>query len=73
MTDFFEKGKIYTFYFGTVEGGRQVTGELISAELPLVKVETEGLIRIINCVSSHFVEAVTRREDEEISGPVPEV
>ena len=64
MAELFEKGKTYTFYFNVETGKSNLTGEVISYESPLVKIETEGLIRIINCSSSTFVEAVTRREAE---------
>lgn len=66
MSELFEIGKVYTFYFTTDQEIRQVTGKLISYEHPLAKVETEGLTRIINCTSSHFLEAVRRRDDELI-------
>ena len=67
MAELFEKGKIYTFYFTSDLGGRHITGKLVEFEHPLAKLETEGLLRIINCSSAHFVEAVRRREDEEIA------
>jgi hypothetical protein len=66
MSEMFEVGKLYTFYFTSDEGVRQVTGQVMAYEAPLAKVETEGLTRVINCTSSHFLEAVRRREDEEI-------
>ena len=69
MPDIFEKGKMYTFYFSSEEGGLHFTGEIISFEFPLVKVETEGLTRVINCRSNQFVEAVARREDDEATEP----
>ncbi len=69
MSELFEVGKLYTFYFTTKQETRQVTGKLISYEHPLAKVETEGLTRIINCTSSQFLEAVCRREDEGIPAP----
>jgi hypothetical protein len=68
-TELFEKGKSYTFYFSGEYGGQQVTGRVVSYEHPLVRMETEGLIRIINCASAHFIEAVTRREQEETGKP----
>ena len=65
MEALFEEGKTYTFFF--TRGGEDfaVNGEVLSYEPPLVKIETEGLIRVINCSSSHFVEAVARKEGEE--------
>jgi len=69
MSELFEVGKLYTFYFTTDQETRQVTGKVISYEHPLAKVETEGLMRVINCTSSHFLEAVRRREDEAIPAP----
>jgi hypothetical protein len=71
MSEIFEVGKVYTFYFTSDEGVRQVTGQVIAYAAPLAKVETEGLTRVINCASSQFVEAVRRREDEVIP-PQPE-
>ena len=65
MTALFEEGKTYTFYFSREHGDSTITGEVISYESPLVKIETEGLVRVINCSSSYFVEAVTRREAED--------
>jgi hypothetical protein len=69
MSEIFEVGKVYVFYFTTDQGTRQLTGKVISYEHPLAKVETEGLTRIVNCTSSHFLEAVRRREDEAIPAP----
>ncbi|UCG22309.1 MAG: hypothetical protein JSU80_06960 [Deltaproteobacteria bacterium] len=65
MGALFEEGRTYTFFF--TRGGEDfsITGEVLSYEPPLVKIETEGLVRVINCSSSFFVEAVSRREDEE--------
>ena len=65
MAPLFETGKTYTFYFGGEHGDTNITGQIISYEYPLVKVETEGLTRIINCSSAYFVEAVARLEGEE--------
>ena len=65
MAALFEKGKTYTFYFTRDHGEVSITGEVLSYESPLVKIETEGLIRVINCSSSYFVEAIARRDDEE--------
>ncbi len=63
MTELFEEGKSYTFHFSQEHGETTFTGKVLSYQSPLVKVETEGLTRIINCSSSCFVEAVARRED----------
>jgi hypothetical protein len=65
MAALFEEGRTYTFFF--TRGGEDfsIIGEVLSYEPPLVKIETEGLVRVINCSSSFFVEAVARREDEE--------
>ena len=65
MAALFEEGKIYTFFFSRGGEDFSVSGEVLSCEPPLVKIETEGLVRVINCTSSCFVEAVARREDEE--------
>ena len=65
MAALFEKGKTYTFYFTRDHGEVSITGEVLSYESPLVKIETEGLVRVINCSSSYFVEAIARRDDEE--------
>ena len=71
MAPLFETGKTYTFYFGQEHGVTNITGQVISYESPLVKIETEGLIRIINCASAYFVEAVARREDEGMEEAAP--
>jgi hypothetical protein len=71
MAALFEKGKTYTFYFTREHGDFSITGEVLSYESPLVKIETEGLVRVINCSSSYFVEAVARREDEDIKESAP--
>ncbi len=65
MAELFDKGKTYTFFFSREHGETTVTGQVVSYESPLVKIETEGLIRLINCSSAYFVEAIARREDEE--------
>ncbi len=65
MAELFDKGKTYTFFFSREHGETTVTGQVVSFESPLVKIETEGLIRLINCSSAYFVEAIARREDEE--------
>jgi hypothetical protein len=69
MAELFEEGRSYTFYFSREHGDTVVTGTVLSYESPIVKIETEGLIRIINCSSSYFVEAVTRREDLDAESP----
>ena len=66
MAPLFESGKTYTFYFSQEHGDTNITGEVVSYESPLVKIETEGLTRIINCSSAYFVEAVAKREDEDL-------
>ncbi len=65
MSDLFEKGRTYLFYFGGRREEKPVSGQVVSYEHPLVKIETNGLIRIINCASHDFLEAVSRREDDE--------
>jgi hypothetical protein len=70
MEALFEKGKTYTFYFGGERADQQISGEVVSYDSPLVKIETEGLIRIINCSSSMFIEAVVRREEHVVGEPV---
>lgn len=69
MAELFEEGRSYTFYFSREHGDTVLTGTVLSYESPIVKVETEGLIRIINCSSSYFVEAVARREDLVAESP----
>jgi hypothetical protein len=71
MAPLFETGKTYTFYFSQEHGEISITGQVVSYESPLVKIETEGLTRIINCASAYFVEAVARREDEDIEAAAP--
>ena len=71
MTDVFEEGKRYTFYFSQDHGDTIITGKVLSYDAPLVRIETEGLTRIINCSSSYFVEAVARREDLNDQTPAP--
>ena len=72
MAPLFESGKTYTFYFSQEHGDTSITGEVVSYESPLVKIETEGLTRIINCASAYFVEAVAKREDEDLEAETPE-
>ncbi|MCG6917331.1 MAG: hypothetical protein LJE89_07270 [Deltaproteobacteria bacterium] len=71
MAALFEEGRTYTFFF--TRGGEDfsITGEVLLYEAPLVKIETEGLVRVINCSSSYFVEAVARREDEDTEKKSP--
>ena len=65
MEDVFEVGRIYLFYFRGQREEQPFSGQVVSYEHPLVKIETKGLIRIINCTSDHFLEAISRREGEE--------
>jgi hypothetical protein len=67
MDAIFEIGKTYVFYFyyGGKMGFQQTGGQVVSYDHPLVKVETKGLFRIINCSSSFFVEAIARNPGEE--------
>jgi len=71
MPELFEEGKSYIFYFSQEHGEATVAGKVLSYESPLVKIETEGLTRIINCSSLYFVEAVARREDLIDESPAP--
>jgi hypothetical protein len=71
MAPLFESGKTYTFYFSQEHGDTSITGQVVSYESPLVKIETEGLTRIINCASAYFVEAVARLEDEGMEEAAP--
>lgn len=71
MAPLFETGKTYTFYFSREHGDTSITGQVVSYDSPLVKIETEGLTRIINCSSAYFVEAVARLEDEDREGAAP--
>jgi hypothetical protein len=72
MAPLFESGKTYTFYFSQEHGDTSITGQVVSYESPLVKIETEGLTRIINCASAYFVEAVAKREEEDLEGAASE-
>ena len=71
MGDLFEIGQNYIFYsyYGNKMGFQQISGRVISFEHPIVKIETNGLIRIINCSSAYFIEAIARSQTEE---PEPE-
>ena len=71
MTGVFEEGKSYTFYFSQDHGDTIIAGKVLYYDAPLVKIETAGLTRIINCSSSYFVEAVARREDLNDQTPAP--
>lgn len=68
MDELFEIGKDYVFYFyyGNKAGFQQIGGQVVSYEHPLVKIETAGLFRVINCASSSFIEAVSRSQSEEL-------
>ena len=65
MTDVFEVGRSYVFYFGGRREEKPFSGLVVGYEHPLVKIETKGLIRIINCTSDLFLEAISRREGED--------
>ena len=71
MEELFEKGRAYTFYFGGERANQPISGQVLSYNPPLVKIKTEGLTRIINCSSTYFLEAVSRREDEVVGKPTP--
>ncbi len=71
MAPLFEPGKTYTFYFSQEHGDTSITGQVVSYESPLVKIETEGLTRVINCASAYFVEAVAKKEDEDLEEAAP--
>ena len=66
MADLFEIGQRYIFYFfyGNERGFQPISGQVISYEHPFVKVETKGLIRIINCSSNYFIEAIIRNQKD---------
>ena len=68
MADLFEEGQSYIFYFyyGKKTGFQQISGQVVSYDHPFVKVETKGLIRIINCSSNFFIEAIARKQGEEL-------
>jgi hypothetical protein len=68
VDELFEIGKKYVFYFyyGNKLGFQHLGGKVVSYDHPLVKVETKGLLRIINCASSSFVEAISRNQSEEL-------
>ena len=68
VDELFEIGKNYVFYFyyGTKMGFQPVDGKVVSYDHPLVKIETKGLFRIINCTSSAFIEAIARSQSEEL-------
>ena len=68
LAELFEIGKHYVFYFyyGNKAGFQHMGGQVVSYEHPLVKIETAGLMRVINCASSSFIEAVSRIQSEEL-------
>jgi hypothetical protein len=42
MGELFDIGKTYTFFFSREHGESSVTGQVVSFESPLVKIQTEG-------------------------------
>ena len=68
MDELFEIGKNYVFYFyyGNKMGFQHLGGQVVSYDHPLVKVETKGLLRIINCASDSFIEAISRNQKEAL-------
>ena len=68
MAEMFEKGRKYIFYFyyGEKRGLKQISGQVLSYEHPFVKIDTDGLTRVINCSSSFFIEAISRNQIEEV-------
>ena len=68
MDEMFEIGKNYVFYFyyGGKAGFQQTGGKVVAYDHPLVKVETQGLLRTINCLSSFFIEAISRIQGEAL-------
>ena len=74
MDELFEIGKNYVFYFyyGKTMGFQHIGGRIVSYNHPLVKIETKGLFRIINCTSSSFIEAIARSQTEELEALVLE-
>lgn len=68
MDEMFETGKNYVFYFyyGDKVGFQHLSGKIVSYDHPLVKVETQGLLRIINCASGPFIEAISRNQNEKL-------
>ena len=69
MGEIFEIGKNYVFYFyyGGKVGFQQTGGKVVAYDHPLVKVETQGLLRTINCLSSFFIEAISRNPSGELA------
>jgi hypothetical protein len=45
---------------------QQISGRVVSYEYPFVKIETKGLVSIINCSSNFFIEAISRNQGDEI-------
>ena len=68
MDELFETGENYIFYFyyGDKQGFQHIGGRVLSYEHPFVRIETQGLIRIINCSSNYFIEAIARNPGEEL-------
>lgn len=68
MDELFETGKNYVFYFyyGNKVGFQHLGGQVVFYDHPLVKIETKGLFRIINCASNSFIEAVSRNQSEAL-------
>ena len=68
VDELFEIGQNYIFYFyyGNKLGFQHLGGTVVSYDHPLVRVETNGLLRIINCASSSFIEAISRNQSEEM-------
>ena len=68
MDELFEIGKNYVFYFyyGNKMGFQHLSGQVVSYDHPLVKVETKGLFRVINCASNSFIEAISKNQKEEL-------
>ena len=64
MTELFEKGRNYIFYFyyGNKTGFKQISGQVVSYEHPFVKIYTDGLTRIINCSGYYLFEYGTDHE-----------
>ena len=68
MGELFKIGQNYIFYFyyGDKMGFQQISGRVVSFEHPFVKIETKGLIRIMNCSSGYFIEAIARSQSAEL-------
>jgi len=59
-------GYIFYFYYDNKMDFQQISGRVVSYEYPFVKIETKGLIRIINCSSNFFIDAISRNQYDEI-------